>query len=190
MMKVKECYSDDGILFPGLYEILPEKHGDNRGYFVETYSELEFRTLTNTNIIFVQDNQSMSAKGVVRGLHFQKVKTQDKLVRVVTGKAIDVVCDLRNESPTFGKIFRVTLDSELCNQLFVPAGFAHGFITLEDNTIFCYKCSDSYCPEGEGGIKFILPDIDNYILSEKDLKWPEFDPTNHYFDTTGHWIGE
>ena len=158
----------------GLKIITPAVFGDARGYFMETYSERDFKE-AGINAVFVQDNQSASSKGVLRGLHFQKQFPQDKLVRVVRGEVYDVAVDLREGSPTFGKWHGVNK-----KQFFVPKNFAHGFLVLSDYAEFCYKCSDFYHPDDEGGIFYKDPDIGvkwpipegmDLILSEKDTKW-------------------
>ena len=147
----------------GLKIITPAVFGDARGYFMETYSERDFKE-AGINAVFVQDNQSASSKGVLRGLHFQKQFPQDKLVRVVRGEVYDVAVDLREGSPTFGKWHGVYLSEENKKQFFVPKNFAHGFLVLSDYAEFCYKCSDFYHPDDEGGIFYKDPDI--------CVKWP------------------
>lgn len=163
----------------GLKIITPAVFGDARGYFMETYSERDFKE-AGIDAVFVQDNQSASSKGVLRGLHFQKQFPQDKLVRVVRGEVYDVAVDLREGSPTFGKWHGVYLSEENKKQFFVPKNFAHGFLVLSDYAEFCYKCSDFYHPDDEGGIFYKDPDIGvkwpipegmELILSEKDTKW-------------------
>lgn len=163
----------------GLKIITPAVFGDARGYFMETYSERDFKE-AGIDAVFVQDNQSASTKGVLRGLHFQKQFPQDKLVRVVRGEVYDVAVDLREGSPTFGKWHGVYLSEENKKQFFVPKNFAHGFLVLSDYAEFCYKCSDFYHPDDEGGIFYKDPDIGvkwpipegmELILSEKDTKW-------------------
>jgi dTDP-4-dehydrorhamnose 3,5-epimerase len=188
----------------GLYEIQPKVFGDNRGYFFESYSEKEFRE-AGLNMKFVQDNQSASTKGVLRGLHFQKQFPQGKLVRAIAGKVYDVAVDLRNESETFGNYFGVILDSEKQNQFYIPPGFAHGFYVLTERAIFAYKCTDFYHPEDEGGLLWNDPVIgidwqkigsdfipEDFIpqLSEKDLKHPAFDVNKSYFDLNAKWRAE
>ena len=143
----------------GLIEFTPRRFADARGYFAETYSA---RTLAAAGIpdAFVQDNESRSAKGVLRGLHFQRPPhAQAKLVRVVTGRVLDVTVDLRAASPTFGHHHGVILDAALGNTLYIPAGFAHGFLALEDDTLLHYKCTDYYHPEAEGAICWNDPDL-------------------------------
>ncbi len=176
-MEIKPTYIQD------LLVIEPRIFGDTRGYFFESFSERDFRRLSGLDIHFVQDNESMSSKGVLRGLHFQKTPhAQGKLVRVVQGAVQDVALDLRKDSPTFGQYFSIILDSKKKNMLFIPAGFAHGFLTLEDNTIFQYKCTEFYEPSSEGSIKWDDPEINiawmlpevGYIISEKDKNAPLF----------------
>ena len=166
----------------GLYIIEPTVHGDERGYFVETYNQKDMCE-AGLSMIFVQDNQSMSTKGVLRGLHFQKQYPQGKLVRVIQGKVFDVAVDLREGSETFGKWFGVTLTAENKKQFFIPKNFAHGFIVLSDSAEFCYKCTDFYHPNDEGGLLWSDPDIgvewpmpegmskSDLIISDKDRVW-------------------
>lgn len=163
----------------GLKIITPAVFGDARGYFMETYNERDFKE-AGIDVVFVQDNQSASSKGVLRGLHFQKQFPQDKLVRVVRGKVYDVAVDLREGSPTFGKWHGVYLSEENKKQFFVPKNFAHGFLVLSDYAEFCYKCSDFYHPDDEGGIFYKDPDIGvewpipegmELLLSKKDTEW-------------------
>ncbi len=163
----------------GLKVITPAVYGDARGYFMETYQYEDFKA-AGIPQVFVQDNQSASKRGVLRGLHFQKQFPQDKLVRVIKGEVFDVVVDLREGSPTFGKWHGVLLSEENKKQFFVPKNFAHGFLVLSDYAEFCYKCSDFYHPNDEGGIAYNDPEIGvewpipegvELILSEKDAKW-------------------
>ena len=140
----------------GLKVIEPAVFGDERGYFMETYNYNDFKE-AGIDIVFVQDNQSMSKKGVLRGLHFQKSFPQDKLVRVVSGEVFDVAVDLREDSKTFGKWFGVILSAENKKQFFVPKNFAHGFLVLSDTAEFAYKCTDFYHPGDEGGIAWNDP---------------------------------
>jgi dTDP-4-dehydrorhamnose 3,5-epimerase len=156
----------------GVIEIIPNLFEDDRGYFFESYNK-ELFIENGIDVDFVQDNQSMSSKGTLRGLHFQKPPyEQDKLVSVVRGSVMDVVVDLREDSPTYGQFETFELDSEKKNMVFVPKGFAHGFVSHEDNTIFTYKCSNFYNKESEGGIHYDSLNIDwgyeNPIVSEKD----------------------
>jgi len=165
----------------GLFEIQPKVFGDARGYFFECYSERDFHA-EGLTLSFVQDNQSKSGKGTLRGLHFQKTHPQGKLVRAIQGEVFDVAVDLRSDSPTKGKWYGVILNSEKQNQFYIPPGFAHGFLALTEQVIFAYKCTDFYFPEDEGGIIWNDPDIGikwpdlgmEYILSDKDKKLPFF----------------
>jgi len=163
----------------GVLIITPEVREDSRGYFMETYQKKDFEAV-GVNVDFVQDNQSASRKGVLRGLHFQKQFPQDKLVRVIKGAVFDVCVDLREGSKTFGKWMGVELSEENKKQFFIPKGFAHGFLVLSDYAEFVYKCSDFYHPNDEGGIAYNDPDIAvkwpieeglELIMSEKDTKW-------------------
>lgn len=162
----------------GLYVIEPTVFGDNRGYFMETYSKQDFKEI-GIDYEFVQDNQSKSKKGVLRGLHFQKENTQGKLVRVIKGAVFDVVVDLRRDSKTYGKWYGVELTEKNKKMFFIPPYFAHGFLVLSDEAEFTYKCTDIYNPKSESGIMYNDPDIgiewpevDAEILtSEKDAKW-------------------
>jgi dTDP-4-dehydrorhamnose 3,5-epimerase len=163
----------------GLFEIKPEIFGDSRGYFFECYSQREFQT-NGIDVTFVQDNQSFSGKGTLRGLHFQKKHPQGKLVRVIEGEVFDVAVDIRKDSPTFGEWHGVILSGEEQNLFFIPPGFAHGFLTLSEKAVFAYKCTDFYYPEDECGIIWNDPVIGinwplsgmEYTLSEKDKKLP------------------
>lgn len=182
----------------GLYVIEPAVHGDNRGYFMETYNLNDMKEF-GLNMTFVQDNQSMSVKGVLRGLHFQKQFPQCKLVRVIKGKVFDVAVDYRKGSPTYGKWFGVELSEENKKQFLISEGFAHGFLVLSDTAEFCYKVTDFYHPNDEGGLRwndpvigiewpevigtydgtasakgYTLSDGTPLNLSEKDQKWEEF----------------
>ena len=162
----------------GLYVIEPTVHQDERGYFVETYNQRDFEE-AGLYYTFVQDNQSMSVKGVLRGLHFQKEFPQAKLVRVIRGTVFDVAVDLRKNSPTYGKWYGVELSEDNKKQFLISEGFAHGFVVLSDVAEFCYKVTDFYHPGDEGGIAYNDPDIgiewpvtDNLIMSQKDQNWP------------------
>ena len=166
----------------GVYVIEPKVFGDNRGYFMETYSTSEFEEIGISNT-FVQDNQSKSRKGVLRGLHFQKDNTQAKLVRCIKGEVFDVAVDLRPGSKTYGQWEGVVLSEENKKMFFVPKGFAHGFLVLTDEAEFTYKCDDLYNPTAEGGLKWDDPDVgiewplgdmkrEDLLTSEKDGKWP------------------
>lgn len=166
---------------PGVVIIQPQDHGDSRGYFVETFKAPDFEAAgIPTN--FVQDNESSSTKGVLRGLHFQKTHTQGKMVRVTHGEVFDVAVDVRPGSETFGQWVGVTLSAEKKNMFYVPAGFAHGFLVLSDTAEFVYKCTDVYDPSGEGGIPWndetigvTWPELDcEYKTSEKDGKHAGF----------------
>ena len=188
-IKVTKCQID------GLYVIEPTIHPDSRGYFMETYNQNDMKE-NGIEAVFVQDNQSMSVKGVLRGLHFQKEYPQGKLVRVISGEVFDVAVDIRQGSETYGKWFGVILSAENKKQFFISPGFAHGFLVLSDKAEFCYKCTDFYHPGDEGGIAWNDPQIgikwpeitgtykgsanaDGYclgntslIISDKDQKWP------------------
>ena len=163
----------------GLYVIEPTVFKDERGYFVETYNQNDMKE-AGLDMVFVQDNQSMSTRGVLRGLHFQKQFPQGKLVRVVRGKVFDVAVDLRSDSKTYGKWFGVELSAENMKQFYIPEGFAHGSLVLSDESEFCYKCTDFYHPGDEGGLAWNDPEIGvewpleegvDLIISEKDQKW-------------------
>lgn len=148
----------------GLYVIEPTVHGDNRGYFMETYNKRDMLE-AGLDLEFVQDNQSMSSKGVLRGLHYQKQYPQGKLVRVIKGRVFDVAVDLRKNSATFGKWFGIELTDENKKQFYIPEGFAHGFLVLSDTAEFCYKCTDFYRPGDEGGLAWNDPEI--------GIEWPD-----------------
>ena len=180
MGKIKVTENCNGI--EGLKVIEPAVFGDARGYFMETYNQKDMEEAGLT-MQFVQDNQSASKKGVLRGLHFQLNYPQDKLVRVVNGEVFDVAVDLREGSETFGKWFGVTLSAENKKQFFIPKGFAHGFIVLSDYAEFCYKVTDFYHPNDEGGLLWKDPEIGvewpmpegmteaDLTLSDKDKVW-------------------
>ncbi len=142
----------------GLYVIEPAVHGDERGYFTETYNQNDMKEF-GLNAVFVQDNQSMSRKGVLRGLHYQINYPQCKLVRVIRGKVFDVAVDLRKDSKTYGKWYGVELSDENKKQFYIPEGFAHGFLVLSDIAEFCYKVTDFYHPNDEGGLAWNDPSI-------------------------------
>jgi dTDP-4-dehydrorhamnose 3,5-epimerase len=174
-MKLKET----GI--SGLIVIEPDVFGDSRGYFMESFSLRKFRELTGLDIDFVQDNESKSSYGVVRGLHFQRPPhAQSKLVRVVQGRVLDVAVDLREGSPTYGKHYAIELSGENHLQMFIPKGFAHGFAVLSDEAVFQYKCDEYYAPESEGAVAWDDPDLaidwrlpkEDIRLSEKDKAHP------------------
>lgn len=163
----------------GLKIITPTVFGDARGYFMETYNYNDFKE-AGIDQVFVQDNQSASKKGVLRGLHFQIEHPQDKLVRVIKGEVFDVAVDLRKDSPTFGQWYGVLLSEENKKQFFVPKNFAHGFLVLSDYAEFCYKCTDFYHPGDEGGLAWNDPEIGvewpieegmELTFSDRDTKW-------------------
>ena len=162
----------------GLCIIEPAVHGDERGYFMETYNQRDMHE-AGLDMVFVQDNQSMSRKGVLRGLHFQKQFPQGKLVRVISGAVFDVAVDLRKNSATFGKWYGVELTAENKKQFYIPEGFAHGFLVRSETAEFCYKVTDFYHPGDEGGIMWNDPgigidwgDTSDILLSEKDQHHP------------------
>ena len=176
MGQTKVTYNLNGI--EGLCLIEPTVHGDERGYFMETFNENDMKE-ADLDYHFVQDNQSRSVKGVLRGLHYQKKHPQTKLVRVIRGEVYDVAVDIRPGSPTYGKYHGVILSEDNKKQFLIPAGFAHGFLVLSDVAEFCYKCDEFYHPEDEAGIAWNDPEIGvewpkdqlELILSEKDKKW-------------------
>lgn len=197
-IKVEKCPIE------GLYIIEPAVHGDRRGYFMETYNQRDMQE-NGLDMVFVQDNQSMSVKGVLRGLHFQKEFPQGKLVRVIKGRVFDVAVDLRSGSETYGKWYGVELTEENKKQFYISEGFAHGFLVLSDTAEFCYKVTDFYHPGDEGGLAWNDPEIgiewpelegvyqgsasaDGYSLSdgtplnlsEKDQKWLGLKDTFHF----------
>ncbi len=164
----------------GMFIVEPTVFGDDRGYFLETYHYDEFKK-SGIDAVFVQDNQSKSKRGVLRGLHFQTKRPQGKLVRVIKGEVFDVGVDLRKNSSTFGKWVGAVLSDENKRQLYIPAGFAHGFLVLSDEAEFVYKCTDFYDPQNEGGIIYNDPDINinwpisgnmEVLLSQKDSTLP------------------
>ncbi|MBR2725712.1 dTDP-4-dehydrorhamnose 3,5-epimerase [Candidatus Saccharibacteria bacterium] len=171
----------------GVVIVEPKVFGDERGYFMETYSEADFNE-AGLDYKFVQDNQSSSRRGVLRGLHFQKEHPQAKLVRVISGEVFDVAVDLRAESPTFGKWVGVKLSAENKKQLMIPRGFAHGFLVLSETAEFVYKCDEFYHPEDEGGVKWDScgiewPEVEGELtLSEKDEKHPELKDLDFKFN--------
>ena len=164
MGQIKVEHNAGGI--EGLCVIIPTVHGDKRGYFSETYNLRDMQE-AGINISFVQDNQSSSTKGVLRGLHFQKEHPQTKLVRVIRGQVYDVAVDMRRGSRTLGKYYGIELTEDNHKQLLIPRGFAHGFLVLSDFAEFCYKCDDFYHPNDEGGIIYNDPDI--------NISWPAVD---------------
>lgn len=164
----------------GVYIIEPKVFGDNRGYFMESYNEEHFEE-AGLNMTFVQDNESKSSKGVLRGLHFQRKHSQGKLVRVTKGEVFDVAVDLRVGSPTYGHWEGVILNDHNKKQFYIPEGFAHGFLVLSDEAVFNYKCTNFYSPEYDGGVMWNDPEIniewpldtiENVLLSEKDKGHP------------------
>ncbi|MBO7197204.1 MAG: dTDP-4-dehydrorhamnose 3,5-epimerase [Tidjanibacter sp.] len=161
----------------GVLILEPTRYGDQRGYFMESFSARDFEQAVGYSVNFVQDNESLSAKGVLRGLHFQREPyAQAKLVRVVRGRVLDVAVDIRKGSPTYGGYVAVELSGENGRQLFIPKGFAHGFLALEEGTVFQYKCDEYYHPESEDGIAWNDPEVaidwgvgeEEVVLSEKD----------------------
>ena len=172
----------------GVYIIDVKTYGDNRGYFMETYKKSDFEE-AGLHYDFVQDNQSSSRKGVLRGLHFQKTYPQAKLVRVLKGEVFDVAVDLRRGSETYGEWVGVLLSEENKRQFMIPRGFAHGFVVVSDYAEFAYKCDEFYHPEDEGGIiwndpgvNISWPDVGEVILSEKDKKNPTLSECRMVFD--------
>ena len=169
---LKDCYIIHNTVFK-----------DNRGYFFESFNQQKFAEQTGLDVHFVQDNQSASVRGVLRGLHFQKGEAaQAKLVRVLQGSVLDVAVDLRKDSPTFGQHFAIELSDASNTQFFIPRGFAHGFLVLSDTAVFFYKCDNFYSKEAEGGLMYNDPELNinwgmpesELVLSEKDLKNPLF----------------
>ncbi|MEE0924691.1 MAG: dTDP-4-dehydrorhamnose 3,5-epimerase [Methanobrevibacter sp.] len=184
MGKFKFTYTE----IEGVFIAEPAVFPDERGYFMETYNENDFKE-EGIDLTFVQDNQSKSSKGVLRGLHFQKTQPQGKLVRVISGEVFDVAVDLRKASRTYGKWIGVRLSAENKKQFFIPKGFAHGFVVLSDEAEFVYKCTDFYKGDDEGGILWNDPDIgiewpiedigeENILLSEKDKLWKPLKDTD------------
>lgn len=174
----------------GLYVIEPKVFGDNRGYFMETYENKDFKE-AGIDVTFVQSNESKSRKGVLRGLHFQKNHPQGKLVRVVKGQVFDVAVDLRGGSPTYGSWYGLVLSEENKKMFYVPEGFAHGYLTLSDEAVFLYQCTDYYHPEDEGGIIWNDPQIGikwpfeqgiEPTISDKDKKLPTFSESKIVFN--------
>ncbi len=188
----------------GLCVIEPTVHGDSRGYFVETYNQRDMEE-AGLDMVFVQDNQSSSTKGVLRGLHFQKEYPQGKLVRAIRGTVFDVAVDLRSDSDTFGKWYGVELSEENKKQFYIPEGFAHGYMVLSDWAEFCYKCTDFYHPGDEGGLAwndpkigiqwpqvtgaytgsasaegYVMEDGTPLLLNERDQNWSGIDETFHF----------
>ena len=179
-MKIEKTFINDLIV------LTPKVFEDSRGYFLESYNKKDLANIIDVD--FIQDNESLSQKNVIRGLHFQNPPyTQDKLVRVIRGAVLDVAVDLRKDQPTYGKHFAIKLSAKNKKQLFIPKGFAHGFLTLKKNTIFSYKCSDYYHPETEECIHCFDEDlaidwkIKNVILSKKDKNGIKFSTFNSPF---------
>lgn len=176
---------------PDVVIIEPKVHGDSRGYFVETFVSNKLEEFLGYKINFCQDNESKSSKGVLRGLHYQlPPHAQTKLVRVIHGRVLDVAVDIRKNSPTFGKYVAVELSGENKKQLLIPRGFAHGFVVLEDDTVFAYKVDNYYSPECDRGIAFDDKNLNiDWILnhnelnlSAKDTKQPKLNETNDLFE--------
>lgn len=165
----------------GLIVLKPKIYGDERGFFFESYNESKYSKVL-TDINFVQDNFSKSSRGVLRGLHYQVSKPQGKLVQVVSGEVFDVAVDLRKDSDTYGKWFGIKLSNQNKYQMFIPKGFAHGFLVLSESALFHYKCTDFYDPLDEAGVKWNdatiniqWPNLDDeFILSDKDKQWGNF----------------
>ena len=176
---------------PDVVIIEPKVHGDSRGYFVETFVSNKLEEFLGYQINFCQDNESKSSKGVLRGLHYQlPPHAQTKLVRVIYGRVLDVAVDIRKNSPTFGKYVAVELSGENKKQLLIPRGFAHGFVVLEDDTVFAYKVDNYYSPQCDRGIAFDDENLnidwilnhDELNLSAKDTKQPKLNETNDLFE--------
>jgi dTDP-4-dehydrorhamnose 3,5-epimerase len=176
---------------PDVVIIEPKVHGDSRGYFVETFVSNKLEEFLGYQINFCQDNESKSSKGVLRGLHYQlPPHAQTKLVRVISGRVLDVAVDIRKNSPTFGKYVAVELSGENKKQLLIPRGFAHGFVVLEDDTVFAYKVDNYYSPQCDRGIAFDDKNLNiDWILnhnelnlSAKDIKQPKLNETNDLFE--------
>ena len=176
---------------PDVVVIEPTVHGDSRGYFVETFRQDKLEEFLGYKINFCQDNESKSSKGVLRGLHYQlPPHAQTKLVRVIQGRVLDVAVDIRRNSPTFGKYVAVLLSAENKKQLLVPRGFAHGFVVLEDDTVFAYKVDNYYSPQCDRGIAFDDESLnidwilkkEELNLSAKDTKQPKLNETNDLFE--------
>lgn len=176
---------------PDVVIIEPKVHGDSRGYFVETFRQDKLEEFLGYQINFCQDNESKSSKGVLRGLHYQlPPHAQTKLVRVISGRVLDVAVDIRKNSPTFGKYVAVELSGENKKQLLIPRGFAHGFVVLEDDTVFAYKVDNYYSPQCDRGIAFDDENLnidwilkkEELNLSPKDTKQPKLNETNDLFE--------
>lgn len=168
----------------GCFILEPKVFHDQRGYFMESFNQQKFNKTIGQNVNFVQDNESFSSKGVLRGLHYQTGQyAQAKLVRVIKGKVLDIAVDLRKDSPSFGEYLSVELSEENKNQLFIPRGFAHGFVVLSNTALFSYKCDNFYNKAAEGGIIFNDKELnidwqlneEEFIVSEKDLQLPNLE---------------
>lgn len=175
LFKIQKKMTVENLGIDGLILLHPKRFSDSRGYFFETFNSLKYNELIGEDVKFVQDNVSVSKKNVLRGLHFQSPPTaQGKLVSVLQGKVIDVAVDLRKNSKTYGQHVAIELSSENGRQFWIPPGFAHGFASLEENTIFSYKCTELYSPQNEATIKWNDPKLnidwglDTPIVSEKD----------------------
>lgn len=184
-IQVERCYTGDGVEIPGLRVITPAVYRDSRGYFVETYNYNDMAA-EGLTMEFVQDNQSHSVRGVIRGLHYQKEFPQGKLVRAIQGSVFDVAVDLRTSSPTYGKWYGVELSEDNFKQFYIPEGFAHGFLVLSETATFCYKVTDFYHPGDEGGliwndpkigVKWPIPEGMELVFSEKDTRWGTLEET-------------
>ena len=177
MGKIEVQYNVGGL--EGLCVITPVRHGDSRGSFMELYNKEDMKA-AGFDYVFVQDNQSVSSNGVLRGMHFQKEHAQTKLIRVAKGSIFDVVIDIREGSPTYGKWHGELLTEDNCREFLIPRGFAHGFLVLSETALTIYKCDDFYHPEDEAGIAWDDPQIGiewpkldvPYMLSDRDRKWP------------------
>ncbi len=175
----------------GVLILQPRIFADGRGYFFESYNQRAFQAATGLDVVFVQDNESFSSYGVLRGLHFQKGEfAQSKLVRVIEGRVLDVAVDIRKGSPTFGKWTSVELSGENHRQFFIPRGFAHGFSVLSPTARFQYKCDNFYAPQSEGAIAWNDPDlaidwklpVSDVLLSEKDSRHPLLKDSPYLFE--------
>ena len=179
-----------GTSIPDVVIVEPDVFGDVRGYFFESYSQRRFDEAVRP-VRFVQDNESKSRYGVLRGLHFQKGEyAQSKLVRVVAGRVLDVAVDIRRGSPTFGKYVAVELTAENRRQLFIPRGFAHGFSVLSEEAVFQYKCDNPYAPQAEGAVAWDDPDIEAILLSAKDAANPRLRDAADLFDYNKDYYAE
>jgi dTDP-4-dehydrorhamnose 3,5-epimerase len=176
---------------PEILVVEPDIHGDERGYFMETFRQDKFEEALGFKLLFVQDNQSKSSKGVLRGLHFQLTpNAQSKLVQVIEGTVLDVAVDIRTKSPSFGEAVSVELSQENKKQMFIPRGFAHGYIVLSDSATFAYKVDNFYSPESERGLAFDDPDLnidwilprDQITMSDKDVELPRLSELKETFD--------